>query len=63
MTAKIMVSVLAVDVSQGGARWVWLASTNDAVVIDEGMGGGYRDRMTLRVSNVDMMNKEIVERF
>ena len=63
MTAKIMVSALAVDVNQGAATGVWLASTDDDGVIGKGMGGGYWDRMTRRVSSVDMMSKEMVERF
>lgn len=54
---------LAVDVTQGAATGVWLAGTNDSTVVGEGMGGGYWDRMTRRVSNVDMMDKEMVERF
>lgn len=56
-------TALAVDVTQGAATGVWLAGTNDNTVVGEGMGGGYWDRMTRRVSNVDMMDKEIVERF
>lgn len=63
MAAKIMVSALAVDVSQGAATGVWLASTDDEEVIGKGMGGGYWDRMTRRVSSVDMMSEEMVERF
>ncbi len=56
-------TTLAVDVSQGAATGVWLACTNDEAVIGEGMGGRYWDRMTRRVSKVDMMSKETVERF
>lgn len=63
MTAEIRESVLALDVSQGAATGVWLASTEDEVVVGDGMGGGYWDRMTRRVSNVDMMSKDMVERF
>ena len=63
MTAKITVSALAVDVSQGAATGVWLANTDDEGVTGKGMGGGYWDRMTRRVSSVDMMSKEMVERF
>lgn len=63
MTAKITVSALAVDVNQGAATGVWLASTDDEEVIGKGMGGGYWDRMTRRVSSVDTMSEEMVERF
>lgn len=63
MTAEIRESVLALDVSQGAATGVWLASTEDEMVVGNGMGGGYWDRMTRRVSNVDMMSKDMVERF
>lgn len=63
MTAKIMVSALAVDVCQGAATGVWLGSTDDDDVIGKDKGGGYWDRMTRRVSSVDMMSQEMVERF
>lgn len=63
MTAGIKESVLAVDVSQGAATGVWLASTNEGVVVGKGMGGGYWDRMTRRASNADMMSNEMLERF
>ena len=56
-------TVLAVDVSQGAATGVWLACTNDEAVGGQGMGGGYWYRMTRRLSNIDMMTKETVERF
>ncbi len=56
-------TTLAVDVSQGAATGVWLACTSDEAVIGEGMGGRYWDWMTRRVSKVDMMSKEMVERF
>ncbi|KAL9132542.1 MAG: hypothetical protein Q9175_006287 [Cornicularia normoerica] len=54
---------VAVDASQGAATGVWLASTNDEAVVGPGMGGGYWDRMSRRLSNVDMMSREQVERF
>ncbi|KAK3179429.1 hypothetical protein OEA41_005551 [Lepraria neglecta] len=53
---------LATDVSQGAATAVWLASTQDDVVVGEGNGGGYWDRITRRLSSVDMMDQDIVER-
>jgi NAD(P)-dependent dehydrogenase (short-subunit alcohol dehydrogenase family) len=53
---------LATDVSQGAATGVWLASTQDRDVVGRGMGGGYWDRMTRRLSSVDMMSKEKLER-
>lgn len=60
---KMTNTVLAVDVSQGAATGVWLACTNDEAVGGQGMGGGYWYRMTRRLSNIDMMTKETVERF
>ena len=62
-TLRLTNSTLAMDVSQGAATGVWLACTNDEAVIGEGMGGRYWDRMTRRVSKIDMMSKETVERF
>ena len=56
-------AIVAVDVSQGAATSVWLACTNDDAVVGGGMGGGYWDRMTRTVSSIDMMSKEMVERF
>ena len=54
---------LATDVSQGAATAVWLATTNDEAVIGEGMGGGYWDRMTRRVTKVHLMSRERLEQF
>ena len=57
------ISVVAIDASQGAATGVWLACTNEESVVGEGMGGGYWDRMNRRLSKVDLMSKEHVERF
>ena len=54
---------IGLDASQGAATGLWLASTDDEAVIGEGMGGGYWDRMTRRVSNADMMSDDLLERF
>ena len=60
---KMTNTVLATDVSQGAATGVYLACSNDEAVVGEGAGGGYWHRMTRRISNIDMMNKDEVERF
>lgn len=53
---------VATDVSQGAATGVWLASTNDEAVVGKGMGGGYWDRMTRKMSKVDVTSKDTLER-
>ena len=53
---------LATHVAQGAATGVWLATTQDEDVAGEGKGGAYWDRMTRRVSKVDVMDWETVER-
>lgn len=60
---KRIMPVVAVDAGQGAATAVWLACTEKESVVGEGRGGGYWDRMTRRLSSVDMMRKEDVERF
>ena len=60
---KWIMPTVAVEAGQGAATGLWLASTEDESVVGEGRGGGYWDRMTRRVSSVDMMRKEDVERF
>lgn len=60
---KMCNAVLPTDVSQGAATGVWLACTDDEGVVGKGMGGGYWDRMTRRLSKVDMMSKDALERF
>lgn len=55
-------TALATHVAQGAATGVWLATTQDEDVVGEGKGGGYWDRMTRRVSKVDVMDWETVER-
>ena len=60
---KMTNTVLATDVSQGAATGVYLACSNDEAVVGEGAGGAYWDRMTRRISNIDMMSKAEVERF
>ena len=60
---RFTVDVLALDAAQGAATGVWLASTKDETVVGEGMGGGYWDRMTRRLSSIDKMSKDNVERF
>ena len=60
---KMTNTVLATDVSQGAATGVYLACSDDEAVVGKGAGGGYWDRMTRRISNIDMMSKDLVERF
>lgn len=54
---------LATSVEQGAATGVWLATTRDEAVVGEGRGGGYWERMTRRVTGVDLMGGEGLERF
>lgn len=56
-------TVLATDVSQGAATALWLATTNDEAVVGEGMGGRFWERMTRRLTRVDFMSTEMLERF
>ncbi|CAD6581718.1 MAG: hypothetical protein ASARMPREDX12_000646 [Alectoria sarmentosa] len=56
-------TVLAVSARQGASTGVWLACTKDNAVAGKGMGGAYWDRMNRRLSNVDMMSKDNLERF
>ena len=60
---KKLMPLVAIEASQGAATAVWLATTNNENVVGEGRGGGYWDRMTRRLSSVDMMRKEDVDRF
>ena len=60
---RFTVDVLALAPAQGAATGVWLASTKDETVVGEGMGGGYWDRMTRRLSSIDKMSKDNLERF
>ena len=60
---KKLMPFVAIEAGQGAATAVWLATTEDENVVGEGRGGGYWDRMTRRLSSVDMMRKEDVERF
>ena len=55
-------TTLATHVAQGTATGVWLATTQDEDVVGEGKGGAYWDRMTRRVSKVDVMDWETVDR-
>ena len=59
---KVTWNVLAVDVGQGAATGVRLAGTNDEAAIGAGMAK-YWDRMSRRLSTVDMMSKDQLERF
>ena len=52
----------AVPVQQGALTGVWLASSNDKEVIGVGLGGGYWDRMTRRLSKVDLLKQETLDR-
>lgn len=56
-------TILATDVSQGAATAVWLATTDDEAVVGEGMGGRYWERMTRRLTRVDFMGTEMLDRF
>ena len=60
---KKLMPLMAIEAGQGATTAVWLATTEDESVVGEGRGGGYWDRMTRRLSSVDMMRKEDVERF
>lgn len=60
---KKIMPVVAVEAGQGAATGLWLASTEQESVVGVGKGGGYWDRMTRRLSSVDMMRKEDLERF
>lgn len=57
-----MTTVVGTHVSQGAATGVWLGTTMDEGAVGLGTGGGYWDRMTRRVSSVDVMRWEVVER-
>ena len=59
----MMIDVIGVDPGQGAVTGVWLACTKDLAVVEEGSRGGYWDRMSRRVSTVDLMNQDEVERF
>ena len=50
--------IFATDPQQGAATGVWLATTKD----EEENGGGYWDRMTRRVSKIDITEPHIVQR-
>ena len=56
-------TLIAIDTRQAAATGVWLATTDDEVVVGKGVEGGYWDWMSRRVSSVDMMSRELVERF
>ena len=60
---KKLMPLVAVEAGQGAMTAVWLATTEDESVVGEGRGGGYWDRMTRRLSSVDTMREEDVERF
>ena len=47
---------------QGALTGVWLASTHDAEVVGQGRGGGYWDRLTRRVSKMDLLSQEMLDR-
>ena len=57
-------TMVAVDVSQGAATgmYSYLACNDDEGVVGKAAGGAYWDRMTRRISNIDMMSKDTVER-
>lgn len=56
-------TVLATDVSQGAATAVWLATTDDEAVVGQGAGGSFWEWMTRRLTKVDFMSLETLERF
>lgn len=55
-------TMVAIDVSQGAATGMYLACSDDEGVVGKGAGGAYWDRMTRRISKIDMMSKDTVER-
>ena len=59
---KATYTVLAIDVSQGAATGVYLACSDDEAVVGADGGGAYWDRMTRRISKIDMMSKDTLER-
>ncbi|KAL8992436.1 MAG: hypothetical protein Q9169_007106 [Polycauliona sp. 2 TL-2023] len=56
------IAIFATHPQQGAATGVWLASTQDEEVVGEAKGGGYWDRMTSRVSKIDVTKPEIGQR-
>lgn len=59
---RMTYTLLALPVQQGALTGVWLASTNNVEVVGDGKGGGYWDRMTQRVSRVDLLGQETLNR-
>ena len=55
-------ATLATDVAEGAATGLWLATTEDEGVVGMENGGRYWERMVRRVSKVDVMEMEVVER-
>lgn len=55
-------TMLATDVGQGAATGVWLATTQDSEVTGPGKGGAYWDRMARRLSKIDMLPRESIDR-
>lgn len=55
-------TMVAIDVSQGAATGMYLACSDDEGVVGNGAGGAYWDRMSRRISKIDMMSRDTVER-
>ena len=53
---------LAINVSQGAATGVWLATTDDEEVVGPGSGGRYWERMSRRVSTANILPRETLDR-
>lgn len=55
-------TVLATNVKEGAATGSWLASTDDDEVIGKGKGGRYFERCVARMSSVDLLEQERLDR-
>ena len=52
----------ATHVSEGATTGSWLASTNDPEVVGKGKGGRYFDRCVARMSSIDLLDQETLDR-
>lgn len=55
-------TALCVPVDQGAATGLWLATTAEREVVDEGRGGGFWDRMVRRRTAVEGLDGGVLER-
>lgn len=59
---RVTYTTLATPVQQGALTGSWLASTDNVEVVGEGKSGAYWDRMTRRVSKVDLLSQDTLDR-